>query len=427
MGNVNYSSPSEEFWYACKEPTEEKALTFIKTKLPIDEVEKKNLLNFKKEGMTPLLLATQHGHLILVQKLLELGALPQALDDKYGMGPVLIAAKEGRKELIDYFMTLRWGIDSMNTRDVLDKSTPLYWAAFNNHGDVVAALIDGNEDKSSPSSSSSSNPTNKLTFSGVDPNQIGSLLSGASPLFIACQRNMFDAVKVLTEKGADIDFLWRSGATPIFIASQNGHDVVVAWLLSRHADMNKPRTDGATPVRAASFNNHYNALTLLIAAGADVNYRGRTKFNGPNDGESALITAVGLGFLDIVELLLLAGADDSIVLPDGNTPYTVAVLNNKMEILSLLHYYRLGRLQGIFEPYRKINKEIDPSSPLSSSSTKVQREETIPELPLVSSNTLKQTISTNDKMFGDILTRRQTHIDFIEQQYETIQRMSRDK
>lgn len=417
MGNA-YASPSEEFWHACDDPDEQKALSFIETKMPFDPIDVANLVNYKKKGMTPLLLATKRGHLVLVKRLLELGAVPQDVDDEAGMGPVLFAAKEGRKELIKYFMTLEWGVNAMETRDNRDKATPLFWAARWGHSDVVAALIDGNEPKdesSAPtSSSSSSSPITKVGFSfkGANPNEIGSLLSKTSALFIASQYGHFDVVRTLVERKANIEFVWQSGATPLFIASQNGHKPVVAYLLAHGANVNKPRLDGAVPVTSATFGGHHDIVAMLIARGADVNIRNKSAPLGPTNGDSALITAVALGLEDIVELLLLAGADDSIVLPSKYTAYTIAVEKKQSAILDILHYYRLGRVVGIFKPIQFFVHE-GPS----------QTQTPIPDLPNVSQETLKKTIATGERAFIELVQRRNNNIAFIEKMNQSIQDM----
>ena len=56
-----------------------------------------------------------------------------------------------------------------------------------------------------------------------------------------------EVVRVLVEKGADINKARNDGATPLHVASQNGHADVVRILVERGADINKWESGGYTP------------------------------------------------------------------------------------------------------------------------------------------------------------------------------------
>ena len=61
---------------------------------------------------------------------------------------------------------------------------------------------------------------------------------GQTPLFIACQNGHVDLVRLLLDKGAEVDRAasgrWNEGQTPLYIAKENGHSAVVA-LLKKHS------------------------------------------------------------------------------------------------------------------------------------------------------------------------------------------------
>jgi ankyrin repeat protein len=106
----------------------------------------------------------------------------------------------------------------------------------------------------------------------------------------------------------------NDGATPVFIAAALGHDKVVGALVSLGADVNLRRTDlkwtqgyidefhvdpeegDWTPLMIASRNGHLEVVKLLVKAGASV----RVKLS---DGRTALSLAAGKGHADIAALL----------------------------------------------------------------------------------------------------------------------------
>ena len=72
-----------------------------------------------------------------------------------------------------------------------------------------------------------------------------------------------DVVKILVERGADMNKADNNGATPLLIASQKGHVDVVKILVERGADINKATNDGYTPLDVAKHFNHTEIIRLL--------------------------------------------------------------------------------------------------------------------------------------------------------------------
>ena len=74
---------------------------------------------------------------------------------------------------------------------------------------------------------------------GVDPNHswYSRKFNGYTPLHCACSWNNPEAVKLLVERGADIEAIdRRTGHTPLHDASRRGHLECVQPLLDHHAD-----------------------------------------------------------------------------------------------------------------------------------------------------------------------------------------------
>ena len=73
-------------------------------------------------------------------------------------------------------------------------------------------------------------------------------------------------VRVLLERGADINQATNDGRTPLCIASQQGHVEVVRVLAERGADIKKADNDGATPLQVAQDKKLLQIVFLLKVA-----------------------------------------------------------------------------------------------------------------------------------------------------------------
>ena len=77
-------------------------------------------------------------------------------------------------------------------------------------------------------------------------------------------------VKLLLEKGADIETKDSDRQTPLHWASYNRHVEVVQLLLKKGADIKAKDSDGRTPLHWASYNRHVEVVQLLLEKGADI-------------------------------------------------------------------------------------------------------------------------------------------------------------
>ena len=113
-------------------------------------------------------------------------------------------------------------------------------------------------------------------------------------LLAAARKSDAAQVKALLDKGASVDAKTRYGATPLFYASDRGSVEVVKLLLERGADVNvKDTFYNATPIVWAAQRNHPEVVKLLIAKGASK--------------ESALDVAIGGGHKEVLKVVLEAG------------------------------------------------------------------------------------------------------------------------
>lgn len=138
---------------------------------------------------------------------------------------------------------------------------------------------------------------------GANPNIFDKKFE-ATPLFAAAQNGNFKIVKLLLEvDGIDVNKgLDKYGTTPLYIAIQEGHKNI-AWLLiqQKGIDVNKPLIKNAE-------NIPQNTTALYLAA--------------------------KLNYAHIVEYLLNAGADPSILTHTGKSPLDVAKDNEIKQMLT---------------------------------------------------------------------------------------------
>ena len=110
---------------------------------------------------------------------------------------------------------------------------------------------------------------------------------GWTPLHFASFGGKLDTVKLLLDRGAEIDPRARNRFqnTPLQTASLCGERDVMAHLLDRGADPNVRQGEGFASLHDAAFLGRIDIIQLLLDHGADINARGDT-------GESPLGLAV---------------------------------------------------------------------------------------------------------------------------------------
>ena len=117
--------------------------------------------------------------------------------------------------------------------------------------------------------------------------------------------NDLEKVRLLLDKGADVNVRTKQGLSPLFIAATHDGNVdVIKLVLERGADATKaPGPAGVTGALMMSARaNDTASCKLLVEKGAVA------KAKGPG-GFTALISAAGYGNAELVKLLLDRGAD----------------------------------------------------------------------------------------------------------------------
>jgi len=153
----------------------------------------------------------------------------------------------------------------------------------------------------------------------------------STALIIAAQKGDTDIIKLLLNKGADVNAQNKNGDTPLVIATQKGDTENIKLLLEKDANVNAKTYEGKTVLIMAALNGQTEIVKLLLEKDADVN------MTVPANNGTALMVAAWKGHIEIVKLLLEKGADvNAKETMEGLTALTLAALNGHTEVVKLL-------------------------------------------------------------------------------------------
>ena len=145
---------------------------------------------------------------------------------------------------------------------------------------------------------------------------------GATPLFLACEQNNMEVVRLLIGKGAPVNLGTNDNLTPLHAACKEGHSGVARFLLDAKADFNRTARSGYTAMMLAAENGHAKIIEVLSKYGCDVN--ATTQIKDDDGGETALHRACERGHVDMVKMLIERNCDVNQATKDGRTPLIVA-------------------------------------------------------------------------------------------------------
>ena len=144
----------------------------------------------------------------------------------------------------------------------------------------------------------------RLVASGADVDT--PTADGSTPVIWAVYNFDAETAADLVAAGADVNVPNDYGVTPLLQAARTGDARMTALLLDAGADPERAHPEGETPLMAAARAGSVRSVRRLIDRGADVNAVG-----GVGD-QTALMWAAAEGHADVVDTLLLAGADPDV-------------------------------------------------------------------------------------------------------------------
>jgi ankyrin len=302
---------------------------------------KKNpkLVNLTDDAMaaTPLYHAVDTSNLELVKVLLDAGAKVNVKTTD-GMTPMLRAAA-----IINPVKALEYLLEQGADPEVSALGfRPLHFAVKWGNAEVVKALIAHKADVNAAQVPAVDPPLHVAVFGGnmeiirllldhgAKVNALGR--NGSTALHHATWND--EIFHVMLERGADPKLQQSHGVTTLHMACQDGSAALVAKLLQLHPDLDA--WDGAefTPLLNAAEAGRVDLLKLLIAAGADLK---AVQKNGRN----ALHLAAGAANPEAVRFLLeqklqvnaLSNSGDT---AHGGTPLHLAVMDKKLGAARIL-------------------------------------------------------------------------------------------
>ncbi len=299
-------------------------------------------------GFPPIAFAAVNGNAAVLSRMIAAGA--DANTSVPGGETILMtAARTGDPDAIE--VLLKAGAE-VNATDASGQ-TALMWAAAANNASSIAALI----------------------ARGAEPHP--RTKAGLDALMFAVRRGQTAATEALIEAGADVNGTMKSGESVLEVAIVNTHWGLADMLLDRGADPGqakagytalhrliilRPIVSGVVynediPIPLGSLDMILDLAKKMIAKGVDVNAR-MTKGDALKEqkfqnnisvlvhvGATAFLLAAKDADLELMELLLAAGADPSIPTFDGTTSLMVA---------AGLYTYK-----GSYERFRQRNRAGD--------------------------------------------------------------------
>jgi ankyrin repeat protein len=188
-------------------------------------------------GSTPLILASENGHIEIVKLLLDADAKVSA--KRYDNSNALIlASQNGYTEIVKLLLDSGAKLDSRTKIG----ATALILASQNGHTETVKLLLDAG--------------------AKVD-------VSLFPPGILSRTDGLLGSVEIKAEDRPDFEYLKIVGkSTPLILAAQNGHAEIVKLLLGVGAKVNAKTSNDSTSLILAAENGYADIVKLLLDAGA---------------------------------------------------------------------------------------------------------------------------------------------------------------
>ena len=266
-------------------------------------------------GDPPLTIAAANGDSDMVQILLSHGAkINGPASTHYGRTALQAAASTGHCKTVQQI--LKAGANVNATASHTGGRTALQAAAECGHIELIRVLIKA----------------------GADPNAGASTIAGRTCLQAAAKNGHLDCVRLLLEAGAELKDppSRKRGISTITAAIESRNTELVRFLLQFGLGVNRNEYE-QSPLGAAAAQGSLEIVSLLITAGADVNECCNTS-EDYSSGETPLQVAAVKGNMAIATRLLEAGArhDIQFFRPESRSALQCAVQGDCTSLVELL-------------------------------------------------------------------------------------------
>ena len=157
---------------------------------------------------------------------------------------------------------------------------------------------------------------------------------GATALLLATHHNAINVARILIEAGANVNAMDEISDSPYLYAGAEGRLEILRMTLKHGADLASVNRYGGTALIPAAHHGHIETVRELLGTDTDidhVNYPGWTALM-----EAVILGDGGVTYIEIVRLLVEAGADVNIADQDGVSPLAHATKSGYSEIVRIL-------------------------------------------------------------------------------------------
>ncbi|XP_067672358.1 ankyrin-1-like [Haliotis asinina] len=300
-------------------------------------------VDFYYRGQTALQLAVREGHFEICRLLIDKGADVNKTDAE--MNSLLNSACwRGHGDIAQLLIENRADVDLCNDNG----ASPLNVCALKGREDIVRFLIQSNCDLDILNSRGQTALFTSVQQGNIEIMKIlleagcsknTSDHSNRTPLILAASQGDVEATCILLQSGCDINRQDRLGQTALYHCASQGHLEVAMALIKAGADVNLATIKGFSPLLDSIRNNHIEVAKVLIEARCNINLKDRLHHAPIHEAirqVSQYFGDPGKPSINIVELLVSAGADLSICDSEGWTPLYQAASSGDLEITKLL-------------------------------------------------------------------------------------------
>ena len=283
-------------------------------------------------GATPLWLATLNGSARVTDALLTAGANPN-VSLKMGETPLMSAARSGNLDVVSLLISAGSDVDAAEKEK---GQTALMWSVAQGHAEIADLLIKNGADVGARSkiwyqlenTAGNTNPSGNFKMAH----------GGSSAIMFAARIGNIDVARVLLDSGSNVNDKAASGVTVLTQAAHSGHQDLAIFLLERGADPNAIDS-GYTALHAAVLRSEVDLVEALLEHGAIIDapvehgspgrrFSADYSIRSQLIGRDAFWMAAKYGEVEILKILLDAGADPLVREDDGITALQVAMGNS---------------------------------------------------------------------------------------------------